>query len=79
MTNTQISNVWDEFARGYFTFYISGPWNIGEFKRRLPPELQDSWMTAPLPGPERPRRLDRRRLEPRDLSPLASTRSWPGS
>ena len=31
MTNTQISNVWDEFARGMFAFYISGPWNIGEF------------------------------------------------
>jgi multiple sugar transport system substrate-binding protein len=50
-TNTQISNVWNEFARGYFAFYITGPWNIGEFKRRLPPQLQESWMTAPLPGP----------------------------
>ena len=35
---TQISNVWDEFGRGFFAFYISGPWNIGEFKRRLPAE-----------------------------------------
>ena len=34
----QISNVWDEFARGPFAFYITGPWNIGEFKRRLPRE-----------------------------------------
>lgn len=50
-TNTQIANVWNEFARGYFAFYITGPWNIGEFKRRLPQELQGSWMTAPLPGP----------------------------
>ena len=50
----QISNVWSEFARGRFVFYISGPWNIGEFKRRLPAELQDDWMTAPLPGPEGP-------------------------
>ena len=48
----QISNVWDEFARGSFTFYITGPWSIGEFKRRLPASLQASWMTAPLPGPE---------------------------
>ena len=53
-TNTQISNVWDEFGRGYFGFYISGPWNIGEFKRRLPAEQQDRWMTAPLPGPDGP-------------------------
>jgi multiple sugar transport system substrate-binding protein len=54
MTNTQISNVWDEFARGLFTFYISGPWNIGEFRRRLPPERQKDWATAPLPGPDGP-------------------------
>jgi multiple sugar transport system substrate-binding protein len=53
-TNTQISNVWDELGKGYFTFYVSGPWNIGEFKRRLPPEQQGSWMTAPMPGPEGP-------------------------
>ena len=53
-TNTQISNVYDEFARGHFAFYISGPWNIGEFKSRLPPDRQDDWMTAPLPGPNGP-------------------------
>jgi multiple sugar transport system substrate-binding protein len=46
----QISNVWDEFGRGYYSFYIGGPWNIGEFKRRLPANLQQSWMTAPMPG-----------------------------
>ena len=54
VTNSQIANVWNEFGRGYFAFYISGPWNIGEFRRRLPPELQASWMTAPLPGPDGP-------------------------
>jgi len=54
MTNTQISNVWDEFARGYFTFYVSGPWQIAQFKRRMPAHLQNSWMTAPMPGPEGP-------------------------
>lgn len=48
----QISNVWAEFGRGRFAFYITGPWNIGEFKRRLPAEVQDDWMTAPLPGPD---------------------------
>jgi multiple sugar transport system substrate-binding protein len=50
----QISNVWTEFGRGHFAFYISGPWNIGEFKRRLPAEHQKDWMTAPLPGPGGP-------------------------
>ncbi len=53
-TNADVSNVWNEFGRGYFTFYISGPWNIGELQRRLPPELRQSWMTAPLPGPDGP-------------------------
>ena len=53
-SETQISNVWQEFAKGYFVFYITGPWNIGEFKRRLPPGAQDDWMTAPMPGPEGP-------------------------
>ncbi len=53
-TNTQISNLHDEFAKGLFAFAITGPWNIGEFKRRLPPERQDDWMTAPLPGPTGP-------------------------
>jgi multiple sugar transport system substrate-binding protein len=54
IAGTQISNVWDELGRGYYSFYISGPWNIGEFKRRLPPEQQGTWMTAPMPGPDGP-------------------------
>ncbi|MBL0124437.1 MAG: sugar ABC transporter substrate-binding protein [Betaproteobacteria bacterium] len=54
MTNSEISNVWAEFGRGYFSFYISGPWNIGEFKRRLPADQQSIWMTASLPGPDGP-------------------------
>jgi len=49
-----VANVWNEFGRGYFAFYISGPWNIGELKRRLPSDVQDAWMTAPLPGPRGP-------------------------
>ncbi len=51
LTNNQVANVWQEFGRGTFAFYISGPWNIGEFKRRLPAELSDAWTTAELPGP----------------------------
>lgn len=51
-SNTQISNVWTEFARGYFSFYMSGPWTVGEFRRRLPPETR--WMTAGVPGPAGP-------------------------
>lgn len=51
LTNNQVANVWQEFGRGTFAFYISGPWNIGEFKRRLPPKLNHAWTTAELPGP----------------------------
>lgn len=51
LTNNQVANVWQEFGRGSFAFYISGPWNIGEFKRRLPAELAHAWTTAELPGP----------------------------
>jgi multiple sugar transport system substrate-binding protein len=50
----QISNLWQEFGRGTFAAYISGPWNIGELERRLPRELQDRWANAPLPGPHGP-------------------------
>ena len=54
LSTTQISNVWDEFAQGFFTFYISGPWNVEEFRQRLPARIQGDWMTAPLPGPDGP-------------------------
>jgi multiple sugar transport system substrate-binding protein len=48
----QISNVWTEFERGWFSFYFSGPWTIGDFKNRLKPETR--WMTSGVPGPTGP-------------------------
>ncbi|WP_240922531.1 sugar ABC transporter substrate-binding protein [Oleiagrimonas sp. C23AA] len=54
VANTEIPNVWAEFARGYYAFYFSGPWNIAEFKQRMPKALRDKWATAPLPGPHGP-------------------------
>jgi multiple sugar transport system substrate-binding protein len=54
VTETQISNVWDEFFRGHNVFYLSGPWNIREFRRRAPAGLEDAWGTMPLPGPDGP-------------------------
>jgi multiple sugar transport system substrate-binding protein len=54
ISGTQLSNVWNEFGRGTFAFYISGPWNIGEFERRLPAAVQGTWATASLPGPSGP-------------------------
>ncbi len=52
VANNEVANLYQEFARGTFAMYISGPWNLGEFRRRLPAELQDAWATAPLPGPD---------------------------
>jgi len=49
---TQLGNPYQEFSRGYVAMWITGPWNLGEFRRRLPPELQGSWMTAPVPAPD---------------------------
>jgi multiple sugar transport system substrate-binding protein len=51
VSNTEIANLYQEFGRGYFSMYITGPWNLGEFRRRLPDSLQHAWATAPLPGP----------------------------
>lgn len=51
-SNSQISNVYQQFAAGDYTFYITGPWNVGEFRRRLPPGMQDKWKTAPMPAPD---------------------------
>jgi multiple sugar transport system substrate-binding protein len=50
--SAQIANLYQEFAAGRFAIYITGPWNLEEFARRLPAELQDDWATAPMPGPD---------------------------
>ncbi|MEO8778436.1 MAG: sugar ABC transporter substrate-binding protein [Rhodanobacter sp.] len=54
LANTEVPNPWAEFGGGVYAFYFSGPWNIGEFRHRLPPAQQDDWATAPLPGPHGP-------------------------
>ena len=53
-TASQISNIWNEFARGFFSVFISGPWTIGDLKSRLPAEFQTRWSTAGMPGPHGP-------------------------
>ena len=54
VSGTEVSNLYQEFERGNIAMYISGPWQIGEFGRRLPAAAQSTWMTAPLPGPDGP-------------------------
>ncbi len=51
MANTEISNVWQEFGQGFFSFFITGPWNISTFRERLPSGVADHWTTAPMPAP----------------------------
>ena len=46
----QVANLYQDFAAGFFSVFITGPWNLGE----LPPYaagLQASWATAPMPAP----------------------------
>jgi multiple sugar transport system substrate-binding protein len=52
MGNNDVGNPYQEFGRGLFAMWITGPWNIGEFKRRLSPAMQSLWGTAALPGPD---------------------------
>ncbi|BFI97419.1 MAG: sugar ABC transporter substrate-binding protein [Rhodanobacter sp.] len=54
ITNVEVSNPWEEFGRGVYAFYLSGPWNVAEFRKRLPAREQYDWATAPLPGPDGP-------------------------
>jgi multiple sugar transport system substrate-binding protein len=49
---SEIGNVYQEFDRGTVAMWITGPWNVGEFRRRLPAGRQGSWATAPMPAPE---------------------------
>ncbi len=49
---SQVTNVYQAFADEYFSMYISGPWNVREFKKWMTGSLADKWMTAPLPGPD---------------------------
>jgi len=52
VSNNEVANLYQEFERGTFAMFITGPWNIGECRRRLPPDMQDDWTTAPMPAPE---------------------------
>lgn len=52
ITAVEAGNPWEEFGRGVYAFYFSGPWNIGEFRQRLPADSENEWATAALPGPD---------------------------
>jgi multiple sugar transport system substrate-binding protein len=50
--SNDVANLYQEFAKGRFVFYVSGPWQIGEFRNRLPVSMKGLWGTAPMPGPK---------------------------
>jgi multiple sugar transport system substrate-binding protein len=54
VANTEVANLYQDFARGTIASYITGPYNLDEFRKRLPDSLQDHWATAPMPGPDGP-------------------------
>ena len=48
--NAQVANPYQQFADGYFASWITGPWNLSEFRNRMPADEQDDWSTMPLPA-----------------------------
>jgi multiple sugar transport system substrate-binding protein len=52
MSNSQVANLYQQFGEGEFVMFVSGPWDVGNMRLRLPPELQDKWSTAPMPAPD---------------------------
>ncbi len=47
---SEVTNVYQAFVEEYFSIYISGPWNINEFKKWMTGDLTDKWSTAPMPS-----------------------------
>jgi multiple sugar transport system substrate-binding protein len=47
---SQVTNVYQALKDEYFSIYISGPWNINEFKKWMTGNLTDKWSTAPMPS-----------------------------
>ena len=51
-SRTQVANRYLQFANGEFAMMITGPWEVAEFRDRIPADKQHTWMTAPLPAPD---------------------------
>jgi len=50
-SNTLISNARQEFERGTFAMYVTGPWNVNVFRLEMSPAMDGKWSTAPWPSP----------------------------
>jgi multiple sugar transport system substrate-binding protein len=49
---SQLANLHQDFAAGWFAAFVSGPWQLGELRRRLPAEFEARWAAAPMPALE---------------------------
>jgi multiple sugar transport system substrate-binding protein len=54
LSNAQVSNVYQQFDSGDFGMWVTGPWDMGQFRARLAPSREPFWATAPLPSPDDP-------------------------
>ncbi|MBM3927925.1 MAG: extracellular solute-binding protein [Sphingomonadales bacterium] len=54
ISSTTIANLWNEFARGSFAVFLSGPWTVRELTVRQGPAFADRWATMTMPGPDGP-------------------------
>ncbi len=51
---TEFNNIYQAFAEGYISMFISGPWNVTELEKWMKGDLSKKWMTGPLPAPDTP-------------------------
>lgn len=54
VSTTTIANIWNEFARGSFAIFLSGPWTVRELTVRQRPFFAEKWATVTMPGPDGP-------------------------
>jgi multiple sugar transport system substrate-binding protein len=52
ISSSQVTNLYQQFAAGDLAMFVSGPWEIGNLRIRLPKEFESKWSTAPLPAPD---------------------------
>ncbi|HWZ58629.1 MAG TPA: extracellular solute-binding protein [Gemmatimonadaceae bacterium] len=52
VSNVAIANRYQSFGNDEYAMTVTGPWDVGEYTRRLPPAFADRWTTAPMPAPD---------------------------
>jgi len=59
IATTQVSNIAQEVGAGRYAMYVTGPWNVADFRLWMPDTgrvdplgpTRPRWATAPMPGP----------------------------